>query len=160
MLQRPARPSPCRASGRDAGGAADLRVRIGLDARSNGAGKRWGRCRPRTLRARPVERPNWQGGVAGAVGIEPTLPYENRFLTPARLPVPPHPHAATYCITKGIQRGARAPGRPRTSVRLPLWRGSVQRMGGMTTREVRSVGSKADRGNGDAMDVAVDDDGG
>jgi hypothetical protein len=32
--------------------------------------------------------------------------------------------------------------------------------GGMTTREVRSVGSKADRGNGDAMGVAVDDDGG
>ena len=32
--------------------------------------------------------------------------------------------------------------------------------GGMTRREVRSVGSKADRGNGDAMGVAVDYDGG
>ena len=24
------------------------------------------------------------------VGIEPTIPYENRFLRPARMPVPPH----------------------------------------------------------------------
>jgi hypothetical protein len=28
--------------------------------------------------------------------------------------------------------------------------------GGMTTQEIRSVGSIADRGNGDAMGVAVD----
>jgi hypothetical protein len=32
--------------------------------------------------------------------------------------------------------------------------------GGMTTQGVRSVGSIADRGNGDAMGVAVDCDGG
>jgi hypothetical protein len=32
--------------------------------------------------------------------------------------------------------------------------------GCMTTREARSVGSTADRGNGDAMGVAVDYDGG
>ena len=32
--------------------------------------------------------------------------------------------------------------------------------GGMTTQGVRSVGSIADRGNGDAMGVAVDYDGG
>jgi hypothetical protein len=38
--------------------------------------------------------------------------------------------------------------------------GECPENGGMTTREVRSVGSIADRGNGDAMGVAVDYDGG
>ena len=34
--------------------------------------------------------------------------------------------------------------------------GECPENGGMTTQEVRSVGSIADRGNGDAMGVAVD----
>jgi AraC family transcriptional regulator len=38
--------------------------------------------------------------------------------------------------------------------------GECPENGGMPTREVRSVGSIADRGNGDAMGVAVDYDGG
>jgi SAM-dependent methyltransferase len=39
-------------------------------------------------------------------------------------------------------------------------KGECPANGGMTTQEIRSVGSIADRGNGDAMGVAVDCDGG
>ena len=44
----------------------------------------------------------------------------------------------------------------------PLWNEPWEcpENGGMTPREVRSVGSIADRGNGDAMGVGVDCDGG
>jgi hypothetical protein len=42
-----------------------------------------------------MSRQIWKMGVPAlmvrVVGIEPTLPCENRFLRPARLPVPPHP---------------------------------------------------------------------
>ena len=30
--------------------------------------------------------------MVGMVGIEPTLPFGNGFLRPARLPIPPRPH--------------------------------------------------------------------
>ena len=33
--------------------------------------------------------------VVRAVGIEPTLCHQNWILSPARLPVPPHPHEAS-----------------------------------------------------------------
>jgi hypothetical protein len=45
--------------------------------------------------------------MMGMVGIEPTLPFGNRFLRPARLPVPPRPlefkrqsSQAIICIAK------------------------------------------------------------
>ena len=33
--------------------------------------------------------------MVGMVGIEPTLPFGNGFLRPARLPIPPRPHCQT-----------------------------------------------------------------
>jgi hypothetical protein len=49
---------------------------------------------------------------------------------------------------------------PRRELVFPPAHGECPENGGMTKREVRSVGSIADRGNGDAMGVAVDYDGG
>jgi hypothetical protein len=74
--------------------------------------------------------------------------------------------AAGDCAFVGIWTGAKEPflrgflkltnGPPSHDTFSRLFRRECPENGGMTTQRVRSVGSIADRGNGDAMGVAVD----
>jgi hypothetical protein len=88
----------------------------------------------------------WYRSIPGAVGLEFSR-YENlqgTFSDETQKRIEQH-------------RDIRHPGRGRPWRQRPR---ECPANGGMTTQGVRSVGSIADRGNGDAMGVAVDYDGG